>query len=332
MFIEAEFFHVDCFPINMTTGVLVRGIIQSGSGGSENSNHYYSSNRGEFPQSGCGNANGYTHDGAIMRRQRNQIAVQNGNPGDIVPNQWRRQALAAFGANPTSLRFWDEDSSAFWAADAFPNAGNLQAQGTDNQNVTNRGFVAIMTAQDQARLRNIYVRRYVEPEPVAALGGIESIGTPTLTVFKNVATQSDPVNGGSGPFDIPGAVTEYEIRVENSGAGPVDGDSLVITEPLPAGTDLVVADIAPGAGPVRFEDGLGASSSGLSLSFLGLGNGTDDIEFSTDGVNFNYTPVADAVGTDPAVRFLRIRPSGAMAGAPSGGLTTFSVSFRVRIR
>ncbi|MEO1595907.1 MAG: hypothetical protein AAFS02_11765 [Pseudomonadota bacterium] len=332
VFIEAEFFHVDCFPINMTTGVLVRGIIQSGSGGSENSNHYYASNRGEFPQSGCGNANGYTHDGAIMRRQRNQIAVQNGNPGDIVPNQWRRQALAAFGANPTSLRFWDEDSSAFWAADAFPNAGNLQAQGTDNQNVTNRGFVAVMTAQDQARLRNIYVRRYVEPEPVAALGGTESIGTPNLTVFKTVATQSDPVNGGSGPFDIPGAVTEYEIRVENSGAGPVDGDSLVITEPLPAGTDLVVADIAPGAGPVRFEDGLGASSSGLSLSFLGLGNGSDDIEFSTDGVNFNYTPVADAAGTDPAVRFLRIRPSGAMAGAPSGSLTTFSVFFRVRIR
>ncbi|MEM7765127.1 MAG: hypothetical protein AAF290_13755 [Pseudomonadota bacterium] len=332
VFIEAEFFHTDCFPINMTTGVLVRGIIQSGSGGSETSNHYYTTNRGEFPQSGCNNANGYAHDGAIMRRQRNQIAVSPpANPGDIVPNVWRRQALAAFGGGPTSLRFWDEDNSLAWDALGFPNAGNLLATGDDNENITGRGFVAVMTAQDQARLRNVLVRRYVEPEPVLNLGAQELRSTPDLTVIKTVRSISDPVNGSTDPYSIPGAIVEYEVRVENDGSGPVDTDTLRITDPLPANLQLLVDDIVAGAGPVAFEDGVGVNATGLSLNFAGLGDLTDDIAFSVDGVNFNYVPTADVNGADAAVRFLQIAPSGSMQASGGAGGTFFVVRFRMRV-
>ncbi|MEO0574267.1 MAG: hypothetical protein AAF004_02305 [Pseudomonadota bacterium] len=332
VFIEAEFFHTDCFPINMTTGVLVRGIIQSGSGGSESSNHYYTTNRGEFPQSGCGNANGYSHDGAIMRRQRNQNAVlPPANPGDIVPDTWRRQALAAFGGGPTQLRFWDEDNSAAWAALGYPNAGNILTSGSDNENITGRGFVAVMTAQDQARLRNILVRRYVEPEPVIILGAQELFASPELTVFKTVRTVSDLINGDTNPYAIPGAVVEYEVRIVNAGSGTVDMDSLVITDVLPPQLQLVVDDLSPGTGPVQFIDGAGASSSGLSLMFTALDSDADDIEFSTDGINYNYDPSADTNGTDAAVGFLRINPGGTMQAAGGTGQTVFSVRYRMRV-
>ncbi len=331
VFIEAEFFHVDCFPINMTTGLIVRGIIQSGSGGSENSNHYYASNRGDFPPSGCGNAGGYSHDGDIMRRERNQIAVDAPNPGDIVANQWRRQGLAAFGAGPTQLRFWDEDNSAAWQAIAFPANSNLQASGSDGQNVNGRGFVAIMTAQDQARLRNVVVRRYVEPEPGLLLGGEETRLTPSLTVFKSVRPISDDINGGTDPLNIPGAIVEYEIRVVNQGSGTVDMDSLVINEVLPAALQLLVTDIVPGEGPVNFVDGAGAASSGLTISFAGLSSNADDVAFSTDGVSYVYSPTPDGNGADANVAFIRITPQGTMNGAPTGGETRFSVFLRMRV-
>ena len=331
VYIEAEFFHLDCFPINMTTGLIVRGIIQSGSGGSESSNHYYASNRGEFPQSGCGNASGYTHDGAVMRNQRNQNAVQTVNPGDITPNQWRRQGLAAFSVGPTQLRFWDEDNAALWSAVGFPDNANLLTSGSDNQGVNSRGFAGIMTAQDQARVRNILIRRYVEPEPVATFGPQELFANPDLTVFKNVRAFSDPVNGETDPYKIPGAIVEYEIRVVNAGNGPVDVDSLVINEVLPAALELLVSDLAPGSGPIEFVDGAGATASGLTFSFVSLGSPADDVDFSQNGVDFGYTPIPDGSGIDDSVTHLRINPTGTMNAAPGGGQTEFSVVFRMRV-
>ncbi len=331
VYIEAEFFHTDCFPINMTSGLIVRGIIQSGSGGSESSNHYYASNRGEFPVAGCGNAAGYTHDGAIMRNQRNQIAVGGTNPGDIVPNQWRRQALAAWGVNPTALKFWDEDTAAAWSAPAFAGAGNVLNAGTDATDVEGRGFVAVMTAQDQARVRHIFVRRYVEPEPTLSVGPQQLRSTPELTVFKVLATLSDPVGGTVNPFNIPGAVVEYTIRVTNAATGTVDNDSVSVVEPVPAALALVVTDVSPGSGPVEFVDGSGAAASGLTVSFTGLTSPGDDIEFSQDGVDFSYAPVPGADGTDGTVSHFRVRPKGVMSGAATVP-TEFSLRYRLRVR
>jgi hypothetical protein len=163
--IEAEFYHTGCYPVNMTSGVMVRGIIDSGSGGSESSEHYYATNRGH--QAACGG--GYTHDGDIFKEFRTTTAVDGADPPAIASNQWRKQALAAFGGATTNLRFWDSDSG--WSALGWPDAASLHASGTDGS-YTGRGFAAIMTAQDQARVRNIIIRRYVEDEPVVAVGAV----------------------------------------------------------------------------------------------------------------------------------------------------------------
>jgi len=162
--VEAEFFHTDCFPTNMTTGVIVRGIIGSGSGGSESSDHYYASNRGH--QGACGG--GYGHDGDIMERNRGTTAVDGADPGPIATGQWRKQALAAWLVNPTHLSFWDADAG--WVSPGWPDAGDLHVTGTDADDLEGRGFAGFVAAQDQARVRNLLVRRYVEPEPVITPG------------------------------------------------------------------------------------------------------------------------------------------------------------------
>jgi len=327
VYIEAEFFHTGCYQFNKTSGVLVRGIIASGTLGSETSDHYYASNRGQFP--GC-RASGYTHDGDILEDQRTTTVVDGPDPPPITANTWRRQALAAWSTTPTNLAFWDEDSSALWAATGFPAGSNLQASGTDVSDNTGRGFVAIMTAQDDARVRNIVVRRFVSPEPVLTL--TDERQPPSLLLQKALDTVFDPVNGATSPKAIPGSYVEYTITATNSGAGSADPDSVVVTDPLPPGVALFVGDLgAPGSGPVVFDDGSGAAASGLAYSWGGPGDLSDSVDFSLDGNNWNYVPTPDADGFDAAVRHVRVRPTGSFEGATGATPTQFSIRIRVKV-
>lgn len=328
VYAEAEWFHTGCYPFNITTGVLVRGIIQSGTGGGESSNHYYASNRAEYP--GC-RASGYTHDGDIVEDNRPTTAVDGPNPPDLIANQWRRQGLAAWLTGSTNLAFWDEDLSANWAALGFPSAANLHVAGTDvaNEN-TGRGFAAIMTAQDQGRVRNIIFRRYTNPEPALTLTAENQ--PPDLVLQKALLTVYDPVNDTTNPKAIPGSWVDYTITASNSGAGSVDTETLVVTDPLPATVILFVGDLAgPGTGPVDFTDGTGPASSGLTLDFGGLADLGDDVEFSTDGSNWNYIPTPNADGFDPAVTHIRVRPSGTFQGTSTATPTQFELRMRVRV-
>ncbi len=335
VYIEAEFRHERCYPLNMTTGLLVRGTISSGSGGSESSDNYYASNRGELPNtgpnSGC-TTDGYVHDGSIIKNERTNIVVAGTNPGDVIRNRWRRQGLAAWSVTPTQLAFWDEDDADNWDAIGFPAASNLQVAGSDGvADNTNRGFVAIMTAQERGRVRNILVRRYVGEEPSLILTP-ESI-SPVLALTKSALTVFDPVNTTNNAKAIPGAWVEYVLTAINSGAGSTDTDSLVVVEPLPANVDLFVGDLTgPNSGPVEFSEGTGAAASGLSYFYGGPGDPTDSLEFSIDGIDYNYVPVADGDGFDAAVRFLRVNPTGSFSPADSGTNREFSLRLRVRVR
>ena len=328
VYVEAEWFHTGCYTLNITTGVILRGIIDGGSGGSESTNHYYASNRAEYP--GC-QPSGYNHDGEIMTRNRAVTAVVASNPPDIAASVWRRQGLAAWLSVPTNLAFWDADDASSWAAIGYPSAGNLRVAGTHtNSESTGRGFAGIMTSQDIARVRNILVRRYVEPEPVLTL--IAETQPPNLVVQKTVLTVFDPVNGQTNPKAIPGSHVDFTISMQNSGAGDVDSNTLVVTDPVPANASLFVGDLGgTPSGPVDFVDGGGAGTSGLSLDYGGPGDGSDDIEFSVDGSDWSYVPVADADGFDPAVRFIRVSPSGSFQGTTTATPTSFGLRMRVRI-
>lgn len=153
---------------------------------------------------------------------------------------------------------------------------------------------------------------------------------PVLSVMKLVAVVSDPVNSTANPKAIPGSVSQYTIRVTNTGYGMVDSDTLVLTDPVPANLALFVGDLAgPASGPVVFSDG--SPASGLSWSFVSLADPGDSIDFSNDNAaTWTYVPTPDVNGFDPAVTHIRLRPQGPM-NAAGGGDPYFEVVFRMRL-
>ena len=154
---------------------------------------------------------------------------------------------------------------------------------------------------------------------------------PDLLVMKSVMTVEDPINLMVNPKAIPGADVLYTARITNQGAGTVDADSLVITDPIPGDGCLKVVDIAaPGSGPVEFTDG--APSSNITYSFINLADATDDISFSNDGgITYTYSPIANPAGCDPNVSHVRINPKGTFAADTGGGSPSAEFSFRVTV-
>ncbi len=162
---------------------------------------------------------------------------------------------------------------------------------------------------------------------------------PAYAVAKSSTAISDPVNcatpGDSASCNplgsqrrVPGAVVEYLVSISNSG-GAADPDSVRISDPVPANTDLRVADIAgAGSGPVGFSDGV--TTSDLSYTFTSLASATDDVEFSNDGgTTWTYTPAPNADGCDPAVTHLRVNPKGTFAADTGTPDPSFSLRFNV---
>ncbi|MCP3938250.1 MAG: hypothetical protein GY708_23120, partial [Actinomycetia bacterium] len=58
-----------------------------------------------------------------------------------------------------------------------------------------------------------------------------TIVAPQLTIVKSSSVISDPINGGTDPLRIPGAVVEYSVIVTNNGDGSPDEDTVVVTDP-----------------------------------------------------------------------------------------------------
>ncbi len=157
-------------------------------------------------------------------------------------------------------------------------------------------------------------------------------GTPSLVMVKSAATLDDPINGTSNPMSIPGATVRYQIVLSNSGAGTVDNDSIVITDPLPADMAFVVLDFdATTPGPLRFDDG--SPTSGLSYSFAALDDTGDDIAFSDDGgLTWDYEPSANPDGLDPGVTNIRVNPKGIFAGSVGGNDPSATFSFKLVVQ
>jgi len=147
---------------------------------------------------------------------------------------------------------------------------------------------------------------------------------PVLQVAKVQQLLSDPINGAASPYAIPGAYVEYRIVVTNQGPGPVDSDSLVLTDPMPVGVALYVD--TGGGDPISFDDG--ATTSGLSYNYA------SDVTFSSQpggGAPYDHAPAPDTDGFDPAITGYRIAPSGTMNASTGGSNPSFSVTLRVRI-
>jgi uncharacterized repeat protein (TIGR01451 family) len=146
-----------------------------------------------------------------------------------------------------------------------------------------------------------------------------------LAVQKSSAVLTDPISGATNPKRVPGALLTYSVTVTNPSTASADANSIVITDPLPAGTSMVVA---PTAVPV-VEFINGTPSSGLSF------NAATGVTYSNQpggGPPYTYVPTPNASGVDPAVTGIRIAPTGTMNAASGAGQPSFTVRFRVVVR
>lgn len=152
-------------------------------------------------------------------------------------------------------------------------------------------------------------------------------GFPDMDADKSVEIEQDPINGTTNPMSIPGAWARYSIRVENSGNGGVDDDTMVIRDTIDPATTLFTGDLDGAGSPVIFTDGAGADTSGLSLDFISLADASDGITF----LNAADVPITPNGGFDPAVRAIQLNFTGRFNAASSGAVPEFTVTYRVRL-
>lgn len=175
----------------------------------------------------------------------------------------------------------------------------------------------------------------IDPDPTNNSSSVNlAVVEPVLTVLKSAMTISDPVNGTTNPYNIPGAAILYSVQSTNTGLGSPDNNTVFMLDQVPANTELFVNDLGgAGSGPVLMIDGTAPVNSGLSYTFTSLGSSIDDIEFSNDnGGSWTYTPVPDVDGYDASVTNIRVNPKGVMRASNGTDDPTFTLRFQVRVQ
>ncbi len=160
----------------------------------------------------------------------------------------------------------------------------------------------------------------------------QDLAMPDLLMMKSATTLEYPYNGTTNPKAIAVAIKSYIVKVANTGSGPVEIDTVLIFDSIPANMALGVVDYdGANSGPIAFVDG--STASGLSYTFTSLGSSTDDVGFSNDdGSTWTYTPVDSGDGTDPAVTHIRVNPKGIFAGSTACADPSFQVLFKTVIQ
>lgn len=153
---------------------------------------------------------------------------------------------------------------------------------------------------------------------------IEVLG-PDLLTIKSISGVADArAFNSSNSKAIPGASVTYSIQVSNVGNGWTVTDSVVITDTVQSGTEMYVGDGS--ASPVIWS----GAGSGLTYSFVSLGDTGDDIAFTSESgpsPAYTYNPSGVPDGYDSAVKGFRINPKGAFNPSSS-----FTLSPRVRVK
>jgi len=171
------------------------------------------------------------------------------------------------------------------------------------------------------------------PEGTESMVSDNGIGTfrvmlmPSITAVKAVSTYSDPYNNTTNPKSIPGAVMLYTVTVVNSGLGPVDANTMTVTDPVPANTSMCVSTLCSNP-PVAFTCSA-IPACGLTYTYATAVVYTNQ----PGGVGpYNYTPVPDASGFDAAVTGFSINPAGAFNGVGGPPYAQFTIQFRVKVK
>lgn len=153
-----------------------------------------------------------------------------------------------------------------------------------------------------------------------------------VDVAKTLETLQDTFSIAE-PKSIPGAWIRYEVRVENQGPDGLDNDSITIVDEIPV--DVAVCVVAactcsgpacPQVDPVQFDESSSPIGTGLTYDY------SAHVSYSLDGVDYTYLPAPDGEGFDPNVRYVRVRPSGAMTQPSGSSNAEFELRYVVRLQ
>ncbi len=140
----------------------------------------------------------------------------------------------------------------------------------------------------------------------------------TITVAKSSVVISDGVSV-TNPKAIPGAIIRYTITVSNTGNTTVTANSIIIQDPLPANFTFDAST------PVTFTNGV--NPSGLNTF-----NVATMVTYSNQASGGAPYTAPLGTGYNPAIKGIRIAPTGTMAAATTAGPSSFSISFVGRLQ
>ncbi|MEL7312540.1 MAG: hypothetical protein AAFN07_13595 [Pseudomonadota bacterium] len=144
-----------------------------------------------------------------------------------------------------------------------------------------------------------------------------------LQLTKVVQTVSDPENGTTQPYAIPGATVQYALTLVNLGNGVADANSVRYRDTLPDNIALCVAAFCQDGGSVVLDDSATPTPTGVSLGAVRYSN--------NGGASFVYTPVPDADGFDPAVDAIEVVLDGTFAAISASGAPEVTVLYSARV-
>jgi len=144
-----------------------------------------------------------------------------------------------------------------------------------------------------------------------------TVSSAALAVSKTIVSTTDEFGSS---FAIPGAKVVYQVQVTNSGSAAVDNNTVVVTDPIPAGTKLCFA--AACGVPTFTVNTSGLTGAAFEYSTVASPNECANASFT------GYVPVDDGTGADPAVTCVRESPTGAMSGSGA----SFSINYTVIVK
>lgn len=319
VYIEVEFYHTNAYPTDMTSGVVARYQLGSGSGSSESADHYYASVREDSPSQGSA---GYAEDVSIVKTNRSTVAI---GPADgasapaIVEDQYRKQAIAIWGINSTNGKFWDNDTAASMGPVGYPSQ-TVTKSGTDATDYEGAGDAGVIVAQGAARVRNILIRRYTEAEPSVSNGSEENV--PSAAVLSSLAGMEwtnfyravdDFEPGTWDPGEVQTIRMVLNPRQESGTTGRITvstPNGVTVTELFSRPEWLALSDTPD---TVHYSGGL--ASDGSYLYAVRGATTTDfwlyDIRDEIDLVDDSWTPLADTIAT--------VEEGGALVYGEDGG-------------
>jgi uncharacterized repeat protein (TIGR01451 family) len=202
---------------------------------------------------------------------------------------------------------------------SVPNFSGSEVVGNtgNSTNTQDLGNLLVSFAQPVTQIDIRYANgpaAYIAGTPGQQAISIHDLNFCTMPVLTMTKTAAPVATTGDNRFNIPGADVDYTITVTNTGGSPVDINTALLGDALPADVTFFNGDIDTAtAGTQNFVFTPG--TSGLTLAAANI-----------TYLNASNTPITPAAGYDAAVRTVRWQPQGTMAANSS-----FTIRFRTQI-